>query len=84
MTLSRRKSKYEPRLPSGGPATSAMIASLEAEGYQTQPAPFAHALVAAAKRDDRIVGLTADPSKYTDLYVLDEAYPYRFLPNGSA
>ena len=45
MTLSRRKSKYEPRAATGGPATSAMIASLDAEGRATVSAPFGHALI---------------------------------------
>ena len=55
MTLSRRKSKYEARIATGGPATSAMIASLEAEGYETISAPFGHALVEAAKANPKIV-----------------------------
>ncbi|MEM7546254.1 MAG: transketolase family protein [Pseudomonadota bacterium] len=84
MTLSRRKSKYEARQPKGGPATSAMIASLDAEGRSTIPAPFGHALVEAAKTDERIVGLTADLSKYTDLYVFAEAFPNRFYQMGMA
>ena len=46
--------------------TSAMIASLAAEGQPTKPAPFGHALAAWLKRPE-IVGLTADLSKYTDL-----------------
>ncbi|MEM7522932.1 MAG: transketolase C-terminal domain-containing protein [Pseudomonadota bacterium] len=85
MTLSRRRPKHEPRkAASGGAATSAMIASLEAEGYETRSAPFGHALVEAAKADDRIVGLTADLSKYTDLYVFAEAFPDRFYQMGMA
>jgi len=77
--------KYERRkVQTGGPATSAMIASLAAEGYDTVDAPFGHALVAAAKADPRIVGLTADLSKYTDLHVFARALPERFFQMGMA
>ena len=84
MTLSRRRSKYEPRAATGGPATSAMIASLDAEGRATVSAPFGHALIEAAKGDERIVGLTADLAKYTDLSVFAEAFPDRFYQMGMA
>ncbi|PST24207.1 transketolase family protein [Mesorhizobium plurifarium] len=79
--------KWEPRLPpkSGeGGRTSAMIASLAAEGYETVSAPFGHALVAEARRNDRIVSLTADLAKYTDLHVFAEALPERFYQMGMA
>lgn len=77
--------KYEPRQPgSGGGKTSAMIASLAAEGYDAVPAPFGHALVEEAKRNDRIVGLTADLAKYTDLHVFAKAFPDRFYQMGMA
>ena len=36
--------------------TSAMIASIAAEGQPTKPAPFGHALNALAKERDDIVG----------------------------
>ena len=49
--------------------TSAMIASIAGEGQKTKPAPFGHALVAAAKADAKIVGMTADLGKYTDLHI---------------
>ena len=58
--------KWEPRSapkPGEGGRTSAMIASLAAEGYETVSAPFGHALVAEARKNDRIVGLTADLAK---------------------
>ncbi|MDQ7776172.1 MAG: transketolase family protein [Paracoccus aminovorans] len=61
-----------------------MIASLDAEGYESVAAPFGHALVAAAKVDPRIVGLTADLSKYTDLHVFAQAFPDRFYQMGMA
>lgn len=64
--------------------TSAMIASIAAEGQPTRPAPFGHALVELAKRDERIVGLTADLGKYTDLHIFAKAFPDRFYQMGMA
>lgn len=86
MTLASMKRKYEPRKLPEGPrvATTAMIASLAAEGYDTVAAPFGHALVEAAKRDDRIVGLSADLAKYTDLHIFAQAMPDRFYQMGMA
>jgi len=86
MTLDSMKRKYEPRSRPGGErvATTAMIASLAAEGYDTVAAPFGHALVEAAKKDDRIVGLSADLSKYTDLHIFAQAMPDRFYQMGMA
>ena len=77
--------KWEPRQPgTGGGKTSAMIASLAAEGYDAVPAPFGHALVEDAKKNGRIVGLTADLAKYTDLHVFAKAFPDRFYQMGMA
>ncbi len=85
MTAAARARKYEPRkAPDTKVATSAMIASLAAEGYDTVAAPFGHALVDAAKTNDKIVGLTADLSKYTDLHVFAKAFPDRFYQMGMA
>lgn len=64
--------------------TSAMIASIAAEGQATRPAPFGHALVAFAKERPEIVGMTADLSKYTDLHVFASAFPDRFYQMGMA
>ncbi|UWS80559.1 transketolase family protein [Phaeobacter sp. G2] len=89
MTLASMKRKYEPRTVQLGPdgqkvATTAMIASLAAEGYDTVAAPFGHALVEAAQKDDKIVGLSADLAKYTDLHVFAKAMPDRFYQMGMA
>jgi len=82
---SRRKSKYLPREPaSGGARTSAMIASLDAEGRETVAAPFGAALCEMAARRDDIVGLSADLSKYTDMHVFAARYPDRFYQMGMA
>ena len=71
--------KIKPKL-----TTSSMMASIAAEGQRTEPAPFGHALVAAAKHDPRIVGMTADLAKYTDLHIFSREYPQRFLQMGMA
>ncbi|MCB9944734.1 MAG: transketolase family protein [Geminicoccaceae bacterium] len=88
-SLSRRKSKYTPRTAprvADGErlTTSAMIASLDAEGRETRAAPFGHALVELARQRPQIVGLTADLSKYTDLHVFAKAFPDRFYQMGMA
>src|SRR5512132_1549666 len=64
--------------------TSAMIASFADPGVRTTPAPFGHALVEAAEKDERIVGLTADLGKYTDLHIFAQAFPERFFQMGMA
>ncbi len=79
----------KPQLKSPAPGkkrltTSAMIASIAAEGQPTKPAPFGHALVEAAKTRHEIVGMTADLAKYTDLHVFAKAYPDRFYQMGMA
>ena len=62
--------------------TSAMIASLAAEGQRTSPAPFGRALVEAARTRPEIVGMTADLGKYTDLHVFGQEYPDRYYQMG--
>lgn len=64
--------------------TSAMIASLAAEGRRTESAPFGHALCRLAESDPRVVGMTADLAKYTDLHVFAERFPDRFYQMGMA
>ena len=64
--------------------TSAMIASIAAEGQETKPAPFGHALVKLAKARPEIVGMTADLGKYTDLHIFKEAFPDRYYQMGMA
>ena len=64
--------------------TSAMIASFADPGQKTTSAPFGHALVKAAAENDRIVGLTADLGKYTDMHIFAAAYPERFFQMGMA
>ena len=64
--------------------TSAMIASIAAEGQRVRSAPFGRALVELVQHRPDIVGLSADLAKYTDLHVFAEAYPDRFYQMGMA
>lgn len=64
--------------------TSAMIASIAAEGQRVKAAPFGKALVEVAADRPEIVGLTADLAKYTDLHLFAQAYPERFFQMGMA
>ena len=64
--------------------TSAMIASIAAEGQRTRSAPFGHALVRLAEQRPDVVGMTADLAKYTDLHIFAQAYPERFYQMGMA
>lgn len=87
MTTASMARKYEQRFaqPAGERvATSAMIASLAAEGYDTEAAPFGHALVELALERAEIVGLSADLAKYTDLHIFSQAMPDRFYQMGMA
>ena len=72
-------SNTKPRL-----TTSAMIASIAAEGQATRTAPFGEALIKAAAERPDIVGMTADLAKYTDLHLFARAYPKRFFQMGMA
>lgn len=64
--------------------TSAMIASLAAEGQRTSPAPFGRALAELGKSRPEILGMTADLAKYTDLHIFAKEYPDRFYQMGMA
>lgn len=80
-------SKYTPRTPKSKNErlrTSAMIASLAADGMPTVAAPFGHALNEAAKTNEKIIGLTADLAKYTDLHIFARDNPERFYQMGMA
>lgn len=78
--------KPSPEPATGKPrlTTSAMIASLASEGQRTRSAPFGHALVELAQRDDRVLGMTADLGKYTDLHIFAQAFPERHYQMGMA
>jgi transketolase len=64
--------------------TSAMIASIAAEGQKTRAAPFGHALVEIARTRPDVIGMTADLGKYTDLHVFAKEFPDRYYQMGMA
>ncbi len=64
--------------------SAAMIASIADAGVPTTSAPFGHALNALAEHDPRIVGLSADLAKYTDMHIFAERFPERFYEMGMA
>jgi transketolase len=64
--------------------TSAMIASIAEAGQKTASAPFGHALVALAEQNPKIVGLSADLAKYTDMHIFRDRFPERFFQVGMA
>ena len=74
------------KTPSGKPrlTTSAMIASIAAEGQKTKPAPFGHALVELARTRPEVIGMTADLGKYTDLHIFGKEFPDRYYQMGMA
>jgi transketolase len=64
--------------------TGTILSSDTAGARSTVTAPFGHALVAAAEQNDRIVGLTADLGKYTDIHLFGQRFPDRFFQIGMA
>jgi transketolase len=80
--LAESRTAHDPARPRL--TTSAMIASLAAEGQRTSPAPFGRALVEAARSRPEIVGMTADLGKYTDLHIFAKEYPDRYYQMGMA
>ena len=78
----RSKSTQDSGVPR--PTTSAMIASIGAEGQRTSAAPFGKALIEIARQRPEILGMTADLAKYTDLHVFAAEYPDRFYQMGMA
>lgn len=64
--------------------SGAMSADIADANQRTISAPLGHALVDLAEKDDRIVGLSADLAKYTDLHIFRDAMPDRFYQVGMA
>jgi transketolase len=69
--------------PSQG-VTGTILASDTTGANAVVTAPFGHALIQAAERNPRIVGLTADLGKYTDMHLFSERFPERFFQIGMA
>jgi transketolase len=74
------------KTPSDKPrrTTSAMIASIAADGQKTKPAPFGQALVELARTHSEVIGMTADLGKYTDLHIFAKEFPDRYYQMGMA
>jgi len=67
------------------PAVTGNILSSDTYGAeQTANAPFGEALIRAAEANPRIVGLTADLGKYTDIHLFASRFPDRFFQMGMA
>ncbi|VWD40165.1 transketolase [Burkholderia contaminans] len=64
--------------------TSAMIASIAADGQATRAAPFGHALAKLARTNENVIGMTADLGKYTDLHIFAKEFPERYYQMGMA
>ncbi len=64
--------------------SGAMSADLAKEGQRAVAAPLGQALLELARADERVVGLSADLAKYTDLHILRDAMPERFYQIGMA
>ena len=64
--------------------TGNILTSDTGDAASTETAPFGHALVRAAEANPRIVGLTADLGKYTDIHVFRDRFPDRFFQIGMA
>src|ERR1700691_713882 len=67
------------------PSVTGNILSSETYGAeQTASAPFGEALIRVAEANPRIVGLTADLGKYTDIHLFANRFPERFFQVGMA
>ena len=64
--------------------TTTMGVSEAVVDYPAVTAPFGNALVEAGRRNAKIVGLTADLGKYTDILPFRDAFPDRFYNIGMA
>ena len=80
MSHSATPTATHPSPPAG--RTGNILTSDTAGDAQTETAPSGHALVAAAEANPRIVGLTADLGKYTDIHVFRDRFPGRFFQMG--
>ncbi|HWP49511.1 MAG TPA: transketolase C-terminal domain-containing protein [Candidatus Limnocylindrales bacterium] len=54
------------------------------EALTTVEKPFGHALIAVARQNPNVVGLTADLGKYTDIDIFGQEFPHRYFQMGMA
>ena len=64
--------------------TGTILSSHVDAGAATVTAPFGEALVELGERDGRVVGLSADLAKYTDIHLFARRFPERFFQVGMA
>ena len=64
--------------------TGTLLASHVEGGVRTSSAPFGEALVRLGEENDRVVGLSADLAKYTDIHLFARRFPERFFQAGMA
>jgi transketolase len=64
--------------------TGNVLSSDTSGSARHETAPFGHALIQAAEKNSRIVGLTADLGKYTDIHLFAQKFPDRFFQVGMA
>lgn len=78
--MSTTQAAVQPR-----PSVTGNILSSDTYGAeQTVNAPFGEAVIRAAELNPRIVGLTADLGKYTDIHLFASRFPERFFQIGMA
>ncbi len=63
-------------------AKSVISASTVCENHRTKSAPLGHALIELAKTNPKIIGMSADLAKYTDMHIFRDAFPKRFYQMG--
>ena len=51
-------------------------------GHPVMAEPFGNALIELAEKDERIVGLSADLAKYTDIHIFRDRFPDKFYNVG--
>lgn len=64
--------------------TGNLLSSDVSKETRVADAPFGHELVRLGERDPRIVALTADLGKYTDVDIFAQRFPERFFQMGMA
>lgn len=65
--------------------TAAMSVSEEhAAGVKVVEKPFGHALIEVARKQQNVIGLTADLGKYTDIDIFAQEFPNRYFQVGMA
>jgi transketolase len=78
-------STLQPKTPLAQARVTGNILSSDTDGAErVASAPFGHALIDVAKANPRVVGLTADLGKYTDIHLFAERFPERFFQIGMA